>query len=128
MIIQSCNLTVGSTDATKSRKNMACTYGTFPFILETLAFSMILGYFLAHESVLARVACDGLTRYFLARPFLRPNIWPFKTLFGPKAILTGKFDPQSFIWTHIWLLSRYFNVKKIRREILEKIFLRQTKL
>ena len=101
---------------------MACTYGTFPFILETLAFSMILGYFLAHESVLARVACDGLTRYFLARPFLRPNIWPFKTLFGPKAILTGKFDPQSFIWTHIWLLSRYFNVKKIRREILEKYF------
>ena len=84
-----------------------------------MAFSMILGYFLAHESVLARVACDGLTRYFLARPFLRPNIWPFKTLFGPKAILTGKFDPQSFIWTHIWLLSRYFNVKKIRREILE---------
>ena len=93
-----------------------------------MAFSMILGYFLAHESVLARVACDGLTRYFLARPFLRPNIWPFKTLFGPKANLTGKFDPQSFIWTHIWLLSRYFNVKKIRREILEKIFLRQTKL
>ena len=66
---------------------MACTYGTFPFILETLAFSMILGYFLARESVLARVACDGLTRYFLAEAFFEAKYLAFQNPFWTKGQL-----------------------------------------
>ena len=89
----------------------------FAFILE-IGFFYNFWLFSHRPTVLARVACDGLTRYFLARPFSKAKILAFRTRFWPKAILTGKSNHQSFIWPLIWQLSCYISVVKTVEKFL----------